>query len=218
MSVPETGYSYCREVCYTIVSQNDICCVGGVGLHVEVHESHVFKRKYNRGRLTAHEHVWIFGGICRETKEMFVQVVPDRSGATLWPIIQRKIAPGSIIISDSARVYDNLHDVRRGGYQHFQRQPQVNFRLIRTTQTYTLIRWNVRGSLIKGKLSGKLDDQQLEMYLGEYMYRRTYLNVSPTGTDGHWVNILCKLQEFGQKRHTPNFTLRLILNRCDKIE
>ncbi|ODM86605.1 hypothetical protein Ocin01_20076 [Orchesella cincta] len=86
-------YSYCREVCYTIVSQNDIC-VGGVGLHVEVDESHVFKRKYNRGRLTAHEHVWIFGGICRETKEMFVQVVPDRSGATLWPIIQRKIAPG----------------------------------------------------------------------------------------------------------------------------
>jgi len=37
-------------------------CVGGRGLHVEIDETHIFHRKYYRGRILAYEDVWVFGG------------------------------------------------------------------------------------------------------------------------------------------------------------
>lgn len=169
-------YDACREVCYKVVSSLDIC-IGGPGLHVEIDESHLFKRKYHRGRQLVHEAVWIFGGICRETGEMFVEVVVDRSGATLWPIIQRRIAPGTIILTDSARVYDNLHFPGRGGFEHYQVNHRENFVDPNNPNVYTNTIERQWG-LIKGKIVGSLDNEQLDMYLGEYMYRRMYLNVS----------------------------------------
>jgi hypothetical protein len=112
-------YSYCRQICFSVVSRQDIC-IGGPGLHVEIDESHLWTRKYHRGRQLANEQLWVFGGICRESKEAFVELVPDRSGATLWPIIKRRIAAGTVIMSDDARVYDNLHLPERGGFAHHQ--------------------------------------------------------------------------------------------------
>ncbi|ODM87007.1 putative transposase-like protein [Orchesella cincta] len=119
-------YSFCRQICYDTVSDLDIC-IGGPGLHVELDESHIFKRKYNRGRQLAFQHVWIFGAICRESKEAFVQVVADRTGATLWPIIRRKVYPGTVILTDSARVYNSLHEAERGGFEHYQVNHRRNF-------------------------------------------------------------------------------------------
>src|SRR5207237_7144523 len=90
-------YNKCREVMFMAVENEDIC-IGGPGFHVEIDETHLWRRKYGRGRALAHQDLWVFGGICRETKEAFVMLVPDRSGATLWPIIRRKVYPGSIIM------------------------------------------------------------------------------------------------------------------------
>ena len=52
------------------------------------------QRKYNRGHQVPQR--WVFGGIC-EHGCGFLQEVPDRSAATLLPIIQRNIAPGTEI-------------------------------------------------------------------------------------------------------------------------
>lgn len=54
------------------------------------------KRKYHRRKRV--EGVWIFGGIERETKQWFLS---DRSTATLIPIIQNYVEPGTTIHSDS---------------------------------------------------------------------------------------------------------------------
>jgi hypothetical protein len=111
-------YRRCRNVCLDVLSRDDIC-IGGDGLHVEIAESHLWTRKYHRGRVLVSEQSWVFGGICRETNECFILPVQDRKGETLWPIIRQKIAPGSVILSDEARVYKNLHRPARGGYQHY---------------------------------------------------------------------------------------------------
>ncbi len=82
--------------------------IGGPGLTVECDESHIFKRKYNRGRVYVLEDWWIFGAICRETGECFAMVVPDRTKNTLWPLMASRIAAGSTVFTDSAAVYDGI--------------------------------------------------------------------------------------------------------------
>ena len=62
------------------------------------HTSWTPKEKNNVGRLLPE--VWVFGGVCRETHERFVFQVPQRDAATLLPIIQQMILPGSTIHSD----------------------------------------------------------------------------------------------------------------------
>lgn len=168
-------YSYCRQVCFIVVANQDIC-IGGPGLHVEIDESHLWKRKYQRGRILANQDIWIFGGVCRESKEAFMTLVPDRRGVTLWPIIQRRVAAGSVIMTDEARVYQNLHYQQRGGFEHYQVNHSLNFVHPDNPNVYTNTIeavWRVA----KGKVRGYVNDEQIEMYLGEFMYRRQYLNV-----------------------------------------
>ncbi|ODM89446.1 putative transposase-like protein [Orchesella cincta] len=166
-------YSFCRQICYDTVSDLDIC-IGGPGLHVELDESHIFKRKYNRGRQLAFQHVWIFGAICRESKEAFVQVVADRTGATLWPIIRRKVYPGTVILTDSARVYNSLYEAERGGFEHYQVNHRRNFVHPDNPNVHTNTIERQWG-LLKGMIKGCMDEDRLEIYLGEFIYHRQFL-------------------------------------------
>lgn len=57
------------------VLQNDSSNqIHGPGLQVEIDESKFGKTKYNRGRNIKGQ--WDFGGICHETRELFVTAVP----------------------------------------------------------------------------------------------------------------------------------------------
>ena len=113
--------SFCREVVVDWSLKQDKA-IGGVGLHVEIDESKFGKRKYNVGRVI--EGQWVFGGICRETRELFMVPVPTRDRDTLLGIIKEKILPGTTIISDCWKAYDCLENE---GYKHFQVNHSVNF-------------------------------------------------------------------------------------------
>ena len=54
---------------------------------------------------------WVFGGIERSTDKCVFKVVKDRSKATLLPIIQNWVLPGSIAMSDCWEAYDCLKDL-----------------------------------------------------------------------------------------------------------
>nr|KAG5690783.1 hypothetical protein BaRGS_015310 [Batillaria attramentaria] len=80
--------------------------VTGQPIIVEIDETKYFHRKYHRGQWR--DGHWVFGGIERESGKCFMVEVPDRSRATLEPIVLHYILPGSHIIPDGWRAYGNL--------------------------------------------------------------------------------------------------------------
>ena len=62
-------YNYCREVCVSILEKYSEL-IGGQGVVVEIDESKFGKRKYYKGRHV--EGQWVFGGIARESKKVFL--------------------------------------------------------------------------------------------------------------------------------------------------
>ena len=115
--------NYLREVCANHLLQNPPK-IGGPGLTVEIDESMFTKRKYNRGRLVREQ--WVFGGICRETDECFMYTVPNRRAETLMPIIVDSISPGTTIISDQWRAYNNIRNLNNN-YVHLTVNHSLNF-------------------------------------------------------------------------------------------
>jgi transposase len=83
---------------------------------IEVDESYFGgRRKGRRGRGAAGK-VPVFGLLKRGGK-VYTKVIPDASSATLYPIIERKVVPDSIVYSDCWRGY-NVLDV--SDFKHFR--------------------------------------------------------------------------------------------------
>ena len=102
--------------------------IGGQGVEVEIDETLMARRKYNRGRIS--QQVWVFGGIERESKRKIIVPLTDgqeglqRNKETLIPIIKKYIKPGSVIYSDKWGAYSTLSS---HGYTHYQINHSANF-------------------------------------------------------------------------------------------
>ena len=82
------------------------------------------KCKYQRGRLV--EGQWVLGGICRETRQVFLVPVDNRDGATLLSIIEEYVAPKTHIVSDCWKGYDSLQQSSKN-YTHSTVNHSQNF-------------------------------------------------------------------------------------------
>lgn len=49
-----------------------------------------------------------FGGLQRGSKSVVLEVIPNRTTETLMEIIHRRIRPGTTIITDGWRAYNNI--------------------------------------------------------------------------------------------------------------
>lgn len=132
--------SFAREVVIYGSFQSNLT-IGGPGLTVEIDETKLGKRKYNRGHHV--EGQWVFGGVERGSGKCFMVPVEDRSRSTLMALIKRYIRPGSTIISDFWKVricltkvllkllsflfqsYDSLTDE---GYTHWKVNHSLSFK------------------------------------------------------------------------------------------
>ena len=104
-------YSLFREIAHLKVSNDAIANkIGGPGLHVEVDETFMSRRKKagtnnHKARPAKGEKITIFSIICRETKLGIYVLVPNKSRVVLWSQMAYYIAPGSKIVSDCMPSY-----------------------------------------------------------------------------------------------------------------
>lgn len=92
---------FCRDLC-VYDFENRSLMIGGPGTVVEIDETVVVKRKYNRGRVL--KDGWLFGGIERRNDGVFnsfLCLVYDRSAPHLTHLIMQNVAPGTHIITSS---------------------------------------------------------------------------------------------------------------------
>ena len=113
--------------------------------------------------------MWVFGGIERESKKCFFEIVEDRSASTLIPIIKRYVKPGSIILSDCRKAYSSL---KEEGYTHLTVNHSVTFKNKENVACTNLIEstWNaVKKSFPKYGAQKQFYDS----YLVEYIIRQS---------------------------------------------
>ena len=161
--------NFCREVCLICLVDNSEK-LGGNGVIVEIDECKMCKRKYNKGRII--EGQWIFGGIERESKKLFLVPVEERSKESLLAVIKEYILPGTTIVSDCWKSYNCLADE---GFQHQTVNHSQNFVDPDTgahTQNIERAWRDVRGDVPKfGRKK-----EHFSGYLAEHLFRRKYPN------------------------------------------
>lgn len=157
-----------RELCASYLLET-AQPIGGIGHTVEIDESKFGTRKYNRGRLR--DGVWVFGGIDRATKEIFLVQVEERSAAALVPLIQQYIKHGTTVVSDEWAAYNVLGEY---GYNHLTVNHSLNF-VDPATGSHTQnveCMWSHAKSKLK-RMRGTTREM-VGSYLVEYMWRRRF--------------------------------------------
>jgi len=159
-------FRHFRQLIMSTLDDDD-CVIGGPGVGVEIDETKLGKRKYHRGHRV--EGVWVLVGVERTPqRRVFLFQVPDRSEATLLPIIAAHVLPGSIILTDRWRGYMNVQE--RLGLEHRTVNHSVEFlNSVDGTCTNTVEGYN--GLKLKIAPRNRTEDGISE-HLGEFIWRR----------------------------------------------
>lgn len=112
--------------------------------------------------------MWIFGAIESESKKLRLEIIPDnrRREDDMKALIEKHIAPGSLIVSDAAKFYFN---VSKWGYDHQvvnHSETYVNEEGFHTNTIESTWR-TIRKSLGLGRIKGTLD-----YHICEVLWRR----------------------------------------------
>jgi hypothetical protein len=106
-------FGHLRQLVADSLDEED-CVIGGEGIRVELDETKLGKRKFNRGHRV--EGVWVFGGVeITNERKVFLCIVDRRDAHTLRSQILKYVRRGSIIVTDFWRGYLGLEEL---GYVH----------------------------------------------------------------------------------------------------
>ena len=156
---------FCRDVCVAYFL-NHPQQIGGPGRVVEIDESLFSKRKYNRGRVLPEQ--WIFGGYDPVDKKDFLVPVPMRDAATLLPIVQQWVLPGTTIHSDMWQAYNQLGNM---GYPHGTVNHSLHFvdPVTGVTTNHVEAMWQRAKTKFKAQ-HGSTNREMIPDYLAEFMW------------------------------------------------
>jgi transposase-like protein len=163
---------YYRELVSRALYDDD-ALVGGDGIIVEVDESKFGKRKYNRGHHV--DGAWVVGGVERTSeRNVFVEIVEDRSSETLLGVLSRHVRPGSVVYSDMWRGYSRVSsDTTDGGlgFEHMTVNHSEGFINEQTGVHTNFIEGTWNGIKMKVPARNRVRDGMNE-HLLEFIWRR----------------------------------------------
>lgn len=148
-------------------------------------------RGRKRGRGTSKTPV--FGILCREGA-VWAQVVPDLAAQTLLPLIRHQVRPGSVVCSDTLRIYTGI---AAKGYVH---------RLVKHDQGELVGRQGVHINGLEGfwgyfkrrlAAKGGIRRERLPLYVAEYVWRYNHRRLSTEEQINRLLNLLRKRPKSG---------------------
>jgi transposase len=173
----ETGVTYktawrmFRQI-RSLLSETDMRLEGA---SVEIDETYVGGKRKNRHATRGmrgrdnDEKTPVFGMVERGGR-VIACVTPDVKAATLYPIIEEKVLPSSIVYSDEYSVYDRLA-TPANGYDHRRIKHAQKIYVMGDVHTQTIEGF---WSLIKRGIGGvyhSVSRKYLQTYLDEYSFR-----------------------------------------------
>src|SRR6218665_849741 len=123
-------FRFLRDICSWKLLSTTIQ-LGGPGKEVQIDVSLQVNAVFRRDR---NVEMWVFGAYDVEEKVGYVTYVSERDAATLLPIIQKVVVPGSVVLSDDWAAYRDISNMP-GNYQH-RIVNQVNGGHTNNVQTY----------------------------------------------------------------------------------
>lgn len=149
--------------------------IGGRNKIVEIDESKIAKRKYNKGHKV--EGSWVIGGIERsklktkiknENKSLFLLPIEKRNVNDIDVIIKKYVKRGTTIYTDLWKGYNNLKNI---GYKHMTVNHSKNFKDPATNVHTNTIEgtWNGLKQSIPPRNRNKKD---ILLFLREYQWRK----------------------------------------------
>lgn len=161
-------HNHFRHLVSSTLEENDQT-IGGNGIIVQVDETKLGKRKYNRGHRV--DGVWVFAGVeITEERKIFLVRVQDRTADTLLDIIQRYVKPGSIIHTDMFRSYSQI--TSRLGFQHETVNHSKHFaNPINGVNTNTI---EGNNNAIKILIKPRNRTKEIDEHLTEFIWRRKH--------------------------------------------
>lgn len=137
--------------------------IGGKDIIVEVDETKLGKRKYNRGHRV--EGVWVVVGVERtEARKVFIVPVDKRNTETLQDVVRRHVSPGSKIHTDLWRGYswidrdeDYLHGTVNHSVSFKDSETGVHTNTVEGTNSGLKRKIPIR-SRVKNGINGHLDE------------------------------------------------------------
>lgn len=147
--------------------------LGGEGVIVQIDETVIAKRKYNRGRNVPQQ--WLYGAIDTITNHCILKCIDDRSKVTLKRVILETLTKGSIVHSDQWSSYISIFK-DDNNFTHQTVNHSVNFvnpengvHTNNIENLWMLLKQSLRRKYLRNR-------QNLELYLAEFCARHKFNN------------------------------------------
>lgn len=185
-------YKLFREMLFQIVQDinNEVGLLGiQKGSIVEVDESLIGIRKYNRGRFKNCK--WIIGMIERGTNNVRFEHVEMRDRETLLNLLKKYVHKNATIITDCWKGYEGLN-------AHFSRHQTVNHSqnfISPETGAHTQSienQWHLIKRRIHTQHANISNEDKLTLCLSEYIYRYHYRNMKNSAFTVQFMSDICK--------------------------
>lgn len=160
-------YQHFRQLVESSLEFEDTI-IGGEGITVDVDETKLGRRKYNRGHRV--EGVWVVVGIERTPeRKVFVIPVENRNREVLERIIKNHVLPGSLINTDCWRGYSWIDN--DDNYEHRTVNHSIGFK-DELTGTHTNYAEGTNSGIKRRIAVRSRVREGIEQHLAEFIWRR----------------------------------------------